>query len=312
MSGHLRRNRRQNRKLGLERLESREVLAGNVHAFVSGGNLHIDGDSQANVILIEQSASKSFTITSRDGTTTINGKAGPLTFNGVRKNVQINLKGGNDVAELDGADAGALVVKNGLFVEMGSGADQLLMNNVHVLRLHVNMGSGNDLINIGDDGNSSGVMVTKEAVVVTGSGADDARFANSIFKRFLNLDMGANNDSTTIQGTTVSRRSVINGSSGRDTLNRENNHGKLKFLSYEVVNNSVQSPAPIPPVATNDTASVTRGQAVTINVAANDTATGGNTINNGSIIITQAPAHGTAVANPNGTVTYTNNGDVAA
>src|SRR5262245_64453517 len=91
MSGHLRRNRQQNRKLGLERLESREVLAGNVHAFVSGGNLHIDGDSQANEILIEQSAPKSFTISSRDGTTTINGQAGPLTFNGVRKNVQINL-----------------------------------------------------------------------------------------------------------------------------------------------------------------------------------------------------------------------------
>jgi len=311
MNRHLRRNRRQNRQLSLEQLESRRVLAGNIHAFVSGGSLHLDGDSQANEILIEQFGPKSFTISSRDGTTTINHQAGPLTFNRVSNHVFVNLKGGNDVAELDGADGGALVVKNGLFVDMGWGADQLLMNNVHVLRLHVNMGSGADLINIGDDGNASGVMVTKEAIVLTGSGQDDARIANSIFKRFLNLDMGAQNDSTTIQGTTVRRRSVINGSSGTDTLNRENNHGKLKFFSYETVNNSVQSPAPIPPIAANDTATVTRGQPVTINVAANDTAVSG-TINPASIIITQPPAHGTATANANGTVLYTNNGDTSA
>src|SRR6478672_3540488 len=186
MNKHLRRARRPNRRLGLELLESRRVLAGNVHAFVSGGNLHIEGDRQSNEILIEQSAPKSFTITSRDGTTTINGQAGPRTFNGIGKNVFIALNSGNDVAELDGAAGGALVVKSGLFVDMGSGNDQLLMTNVHVLRLHVNMGTGADLINIGNDGDDSGVMVTKEAIVVTGSGRDDARIANSIFKRFLN------------------------------------------------------------------------------------------------------------------------------
>src|SRR5205085_7906537 len=125
--------------------------------------------------------------------------------------------------------------------------------------------------------------------------------ANSIFKRFLSLDMGVNNDTTTIQDTTVRRRSPINGSAGTDTLNRENNHGKLKFLSYEIVNNTVMSPAPVPPVANNDTATAIRGQATTINVASNDTATTGQTINNASITITQAPTHGTAVANANGT-----------
>jgi hypothetical protein len=42
------------RNLSLERLESRVVLDGNVRAFVSGGNLHLNGDSQGNEILIEQ------------------------------------------------------------------------------------------------------------------------------------------------------------------------------------------------------------------------------------------------------------------
>src|SRR5437762_12529252 len=113
MNKHLRRTRRPNRRLGLELLESRRVLAGNVHAFVSGKSLHLDGDSRNNEITIEQSASKSFTISSRDGTTTINGQAGPLTLNGISKNVFVTLKGGDDVAELDGGTDSALVVRNG-------------------------------------------------------------------------------------------------------------------------------------------------------------------------------------------------------
>jgi len=133
MNKHLRRSRRHSRSLRLERLESRVVLDGNVHAFVSGGSLHLDGDSHNNEITIEQFAPKNFTVSSRDGTTTINGQAGPLTFSRVSKNLFVTLKGGSDVAELDGGAGSALVVRNGLFVDMGSGADQLLMSNVHVL-----------------------------------------------------------------------------------------------------------------------------------------------------------------------------------
>jgi VCBS repeat-containing protein len=113
-----------------------------------------------------------------------------------------------------------------------------------------------------------------------------------------------------MQDVTVRRRSVINGASGFDTLNREGNRGKLKFRNYEDVNNTVQSPAPVPPVAANDTATVTRGGSTTINVAANDTSAT-STLDLSSIVITQAPANGTAVANTDGTVTYTNNGAIA-
>ena len=101
---------------------------------------------------------------------------------------------------------------------------------------------------------------------------------------------------------TVRKRSTIIGGSGFDTLNRQGNHGKFKFISYERFNNTVTSPAPLPPVAANDTATVTRGQGTTINVAANDTSAD-STLDLTSIVITQAPASGTAVANANGTVT---------
>jgi VCBS repeat-containing protein len=65
-----------------------------------------------------------------------------------------------------------------------------------------------------------------------------------------------------------------------------------------------------PPVATDDTATVVRSGNVSINVAANDTSAS-STIDPASITITQQPTSGTAVANADGTVTYTNNGAAA-
>jgi VCBS repeat-containing protein len=297
------------RRLGLERLESRVVLDGNVHAFVSGGNLHIDGDSQNNAITITQSATGSFTITSGISATTINGQAGPVTLDGVRKNVILNMKDGDDTVEFDGT-TDQITIRGRLIADMASGNDQLMMENVHLRGMTINMGTGDDTLNFGSDGSSDGVTSSKLANINMGPGTDDARIANSNFRQLL-LNMGSGNDTMTIQGVTVHKRSIVDGGPGTDTLNRQNNHGKIKYLNFETVNNTVTSPSPIPPVANNDTASVTRSQSTSINVATNDTATSGQTINDASIAITQQPAHGTAMANSNGTVTYTNNGATA-
>jgi VCBS repeat-containing protein len=299
------------RRLNIEQLESRRVLAGNVQASVRGGSLNIVGDSSDNEITITYGANV-FTVASRDGSTTINGQAGPQDFTGVKKDVNIAMGNGADVVEFDGGSDpnDAIWIRNRLNIDMGSGADQLLVTNVHTLRLFMNLGTGNDTLNIGNDGSDPGILVTKEANILGGSGNDDVSIANSQFKKFVNLDLAGNNDTLTIQDTSVHRRSNFNGGAGTDTLNRQDNHGPLKFFNFETVNNTVTSPAPLPPVANNDTATVVRNGNTSINVASNDTAAG-STINNASITITQAPAHGTAVANSNGTVTYTNNGDAA-
>src|SRR5689334_10446014 len=81
------------RRLGMERLESRVVLDGNVHAFVSGGNLHIAGDSAANDIVITQTGNNTYEIDSGTSATTINGGAGPVTL-AAKHNVILNMAGG--------------------------------------------------------------------------------------------------------------------------------------------------------------------------------------------------------------------------
>lgn len=60
-----------------------------------------------------------------------------------------------------------------------------------------------------------------------------------------------------------------------------------------------------PPVAVNDAASTDRGVPVVLNVLANDSDSDG-TLDATSVVVTLAPAHGTASVNPsNGTITYT-------
>src|SRR4051812_2408864 len=84
---------RNSRRLSVEQLESRIVLTGNVQASVKGGSLNIRGDSADNEITITYDANV-FTIASRDGSTTINGQAGPVDFTHVKKDLNIAMNNG--------------------------------------------------------------------------------------------------------------------------------------------------------------------------------------------------------------------------
>jgi hypothetical protein len=263
--------RPRHRILAVEPLESRVVLDGNVRAFFSGDNLRIVGDSRDNEIVIQQSRMHSFRISSRDGSTTINGRSGPQTFTSIGGDLNISMERGSDVVEIIGTSRDAVTVSDRLIINTGAGNDRILMTEVHAIGLHINTGNENDTINVGESGAAGGLEITKEAIIITGVGQDNASISNSLFKRFLNLQMGNNNDQTTIANTSVRKRSTVHGGPGFDTLNREDNEGQIKYYSFERVRNFVEEPTPVAPVAVNDTATVARGSSVTINVAANDT-----------------------------------------
>jgi hypothetical protein len=63
--------------------------------------------------------------------------------------------------------------------------------------------------------------------------------------------------------------------------------------------------APAGPVANGDNWAMLQRTSRTVNVVANDTATPGTTLDPASIAIASAPLHGTAVPNPDGSITYT-------
>jgi len=77
-----------------------------------------------------------------------------------------------------------------------------------------------------------------------------------------------------------------------------------------IATSQIQAPSAAP-VAVDDTASVAANQATSINVVANDTDANGD-IDPSTVKITSDPAAGTAVANPDGTITYTNTAAAAS
>jgi VCBS repeat-containing protein len=299
------------RALFLERLETRQVLDGNVNVFLSGGSLDIRGDAGDNQITIEQHSPHSFVVSSRDGTTTINGQTDPQTFFGVTKDVDILMGQGNNIVDLDGADGGPISISRQLNIGAGSGDDQVLMTRVHAERIYINTRGGDDTLNIGNGGDNAGITVSKKATVFAGSGQDDVAIFRSSFNQALDLSMGAGDDTTTMKNVSVGRKSTIDGGGGSDTLEHLNYRGKLNFVSYQNISDTITAPAPTTtnsaPTAADDTATVARGGNTTINVVANDTAASGHTLDLTSIAITQQPTGGTVTANSDGTVKYTSN-----
>src|SRR5262249_14916053 len=82
------------RTLHVEQLEGRAMLAGNVTASVSGGNLIIRGDNVDNGVVISQTDPGTYLVTGIDtagGPTTINGNT-DATFTGVTGSFDIDLK----------------------------------------------------------------------------------------------------------------------------------------------------------------------------------------------------------------------------
>jgi hypothetical protein len=87
------------RRLQVEGLESRALLAGNVSVSVSSGNLSITGDDAANAVSVQQLDTGKYFVTgfSTGGSaTSINGQAQGIVVTGVTGNINVDLNGGDD------------------------------------------------------------------------------------------------------------------------------------------------------------------------------------------------------------------------
>ncbi|MCA9246655.1 MAG: hypothetical protein KDA42_06050 [Planctomycetales bacterium] len=103
--GRLVRSLRGWRRVGLERLEGRELLAGDCTAAVTPpGRLTITCDGADNELTLTESGGV-FTLTGAAGTK-VNSQSTPQNFSGVTDDVVIDLRNGDDVLLVDGVDVG--------------------------------------------------------------------------------------------------------------------------------------------------------------------------------------------------------------
>ena len=248
-----------------EALEDRIVPAGNVSAFVSGGVLHIWGDSQANQVWVAGIGDNSAVVATLDGTN-INGVHVAQRFDGILFAYDIHLQGGDDFLYVTGVSG-----KAGLFVDTGEGNDGVAVDNCCIGGLTViTTGNGDDTVSIG---------MGKE-------------FAST-------FNLGAGDDHMNIAGTEFGDV-VFNGGDGDNSMGLLAIHW-TRVPSTSGFDSVFRT---LLPTARNDRAAASPGAPVTVNVLANDSASSG-ILDPTTVRITSQPALGTARVNPNGTITYT-------
>lgn len=203
---------RAQRRLGVESLESRAMLAGNVLVNVdSAGNLRITGDNADNQFTIIQSGNGSYLIVGQN--TTING-LGSRNVTGVRRSLDIDLRGGNDDVTFTGALPGGTFAPRftaSFAVRGGAGSDTINVANVDAAgQVLIDGGGGADNLSVlsvlGDD-----------IVLRTTLGGDSIEADGLAADDLIQIESGEGNDSLSVSNTTA-RRMTVNTGFGDDEL----------------------------------------------------------------------------------------------
>lgn len=209
------------RRLGMEHLERREVLSGNVVARVVNGEIRVTGDSKNNFIQVTElpgtdGTAKTFRLNglpfdgnfNPDGTpkpgnspTTINGSTEAVTLVSSLDSILTSLGDGNDVILLgSGGGVGGTLSK--LSIDTGNGHDyaQVLNYNIYGTTAPVRLAAGSPSDNF----------------------IDDVRFVNSkVSAQALNILTGGGNDSVLMISASIGGALTVNGSSGNETVKIE-------------------------------------------------------------------------------------------
>jgi hypothetical protein len=134
------------RKLNMENLEARKMMAGDVAVALEGQLLKLQGDNLSNQVVVAQNAAGTVTISGQNGTT-INGRASVRFVNPQLEQLDIRMEGGDDSVVLRG-----VAVTNDLFVDLGAGNDRLtspLLTPVTVGAIAtIEGGAGNDVVRL--------------------------------------------------------------------------------------------------------------------------------------------------------------------
>lgn len=184
-----RRNAPFHKHLLVERLEARELFAGDVSAAMQGQMLVIAGDAEANgIVLTYNSATQSFRVSGTvqgSGQTTINGldattSAAGVEFSGV-KQVYVGLGAGDDDFQVGSPTAVDTVIQKWLAIDMGDGDDNV------VLGASGNAPSGAAPI-------ARSLTVGTSINVNLGAGNDDLSIANATAGFTMNINAGDGDD----------------------------------------------------------------------------------------------------------------------
>ena len=211
------------RRLGLESLEGRQLMAA-ITATVNGlGDLVVTGDDNENSLQIIQAVQNNAPIVGRYFITplngnTLNGQTTGQFVTGVTHDIIIDLKGSNDRLTIgSGKIDNNFVVPNDLKITMGDGADVLTVNHMAVRDdATIDTGDGNDSVDFqGTVGQVAGFdKGLNDLTINTGARCDNVLLHNTLVRRNINIDTGTD-DFTDF----VTLNNVIDGNNATTTIN---------------------------------------------------------------------------------------------
>jgi hypothetical protein len=216
------------RRCSFEALESRQMMAGDVTAKISGGDLIIKGDSLGNGITIAAGTTAGTVIvtgvTAGGSATTINGGTAAVTLSGFTDDLKIDLKDGDDNVSVTG-----LTVSDDGKIKAGKGDDTVNVSDTTFDDdFKTDLGDGDDSLTL------DSVTVTSHAKIEGHHGDDDTTITDSTFSK-LHVSLGRGDDTLTMSGTEVTARTKLNGKKGDNTF--ANNGGNtLDNLSVKHFN----------------------------------------------------------------------------
>jgi hypothetical protein len=179
------------RPLGVENLEARRVMAGNVFVMHGNNALQIYGDTNDNQIVLTEVSPGTVRIAGLYNTT-INGRLGEFTFKNPSDNLNIIMGRGHDYVSI-GTDNGPMSRFDTLTVSTGSGRDNVVVTNT------TSYGLAFSSFNLGDEYENDVDYFTLErsnlrlAAINTGGGDDWAYSANSTINKAM-VNTGAGKD----------------------------------------------------------------------------------------------------------------------
>jgi hypothetical protein len=185
------------RSLRYEGLEQREMMAGDVAAYVDQGILKVIGDNLPNAVEVTPgSKAGSFIVngtTQYTGADTrINGSYKSFQFSGVTQGVQVIMNGGDDhlqVGKPPATPTSNIPGPFGLGIDMGSGDDVLYVRNVNVKgSCGISGQDGNDKVYVYDS------YFAQDLIVDTANGNDFVDVNSITAARYLMVGTGAGND----------------------------------------------------------------------------------------------------------------------
>lgn len=136
-------------------------------------------------------------------------------------NVIIDTGDGNDTVGVRGdrtdeADVTRSLIRKNLNVNVGSGDDSLVFNDLNVLRdVFAFLGSGMDVLEANND------IFGNNLLVDAGSGDDNVTLDTVDVSRNATILLGSGNDNLTILGGSTNGKLIVRGGSGQDTFNND-------------------------------------------------------------------------------------------